>query len=90
MGLYHLPDVNMKLFMFTQTAYEQAKRVHEAASDLFKKLTKIMIDCAAHIGSDFSFTRKVREKRNNSCWFLKLVNCKFSSTSASFQIPAVV
>jgi len=38
------------------------KVAKEAAIDLFKELTKTMIDCAAVMGQHFAVKRKVRNK----------------------------
>lgn len=41
-----------------ETAYEQAKEVNEATVDLFKELTKNMINGAAEMGTNYCITRK--------------------------------
>jgi len=44
-----------------ETAYEQVKVAKEAAIDLFKELTKTMIDCAAVMGQHFAVKRKLQK-----------------------------
>ena len=46
-------------FILKQTAYELTNDAKEAAVDLFKELTKNMVDNAALMGKCYTITRKV-------------------------------
>ena len=48
------------VYLFSQTAYEQAKEVHEAFSHTFKEITNIMMNYSALLGQELWTARKVR------------------------------
>ena len=47
------------VFLFSQTAYEQAKEVHEAFSHTFKEITNIMMNNSPWFGQELWTARKV-------------------------------
>ena len=47
------------LYLFSQTAYEQAKEVHEAFSHTFKEITNIMMNYSPLLGQELWTARKV-------------------------------
>ena len=57
-GLYYL-TMTQFVFLFPQTAYEQAKEVHEAFSHTFTQITNIMMNNAGLLGQQLWTARKV-------------------------------
>lgn len=68
------------VFLFPQTAYEQAKEVHDAFSHTFKEITNIMMNYAAFIGQEMWTVRKVITRHT------VMTLCVLFSVTKSFRL----